>query len=373
MALPRFPVAVLSVAASSAFAFAVACGDNSPAAETPGGTDNGAKPSASSSASSSPTTTPTSSGVPDATVSPPDGQTSIGPVTPVRFVAFGDTGKGCSNSADPQCAVADAIKNKCATDGCDFAVLLGDNIYPSGAASPDDPIFQKVFEEPYKDLNFPFYVALGNHDYGHDGAGTDFAKAQNEVDYTQKSQKWKLPSKHYRQVFGNGALELFVADTNMAMFGQEAAQRATLKSWIASSTAIWKIAVGHHPYKSNGRHGNAGQYDCYDVPGIGCVSVPPSNGETVKSFLEDVVCGKTDFYLCGHDHNRQWLSDTCNGTELVVSGGGSSTTELEGKNPTHVQKDTSGFFYISIDGKTLKGEFIDATGNVDFSRTITKP
>src|SRR4029079_2294958 len=97
-----------------------------------------------------------------------------------------------------------------------WRVRVGDNIHRSAAASADDVAFQTVFEQPYKKLDFPFYVALGNHDYGNDGAGTDFPKAQNEVEYTAKSQKWKLPAKSYRQTFGNGALEIFVTDTNMA-------------------------------------------------------------------------------------------------------------------------------------------------------------
>lgn len=369
----RIPLSAVAVAATSLIAFAAACGDDPAAAVDTG--DSGARP-ATSSTGPSPSSTTSSNNVPDATTTPDSNAAppvDAGPTTPVRFIAFGDTGKGCSNSADPQCAVAEAAKVKCATDGCDFAVLLGDNIYPSGATSPNDPIFETVFEQPYKDLNFPFYVALGNHDYGHNGAGTNFGVEQNEIGYTQNSQKWKMPTNFYKQSFGNGALDLVVTDTNRAMFGEEAAQRTQVKAWLAASTATWKIAVGHHPYKSNGDHGNAGCYDGYEVPGVGCVSVPPADGSGVKAFLEDSICGRADFYLCGHDHSRQWLADKCNGTELVVSGGGASTTSIQGKNAAHWEEASSGFFYVKIDGKTLTAEFISATGNVDFSRTVTKP
>ena len=30
---------------------------------------------------------------------------------------------------------------------------------------------------------------------------------------------------------------------------------------VSQSTARWKLAFGHHPYRSNGKHGNAGAYE----------------------------------------------------------------------------------------------------------------
>src|SRR5260221_14717850 len=76
----------------------------------------------------------------------------------VRFIAFGDAGAGTG----AQYAVAQAMKEVCAALGCDFAVMLGDNIYPDGVHSPRDLQFETKFEDPYEELNFPFFVALGN-------------------------------------------------------------------------------------------------------------------------------------------------------------------------------------------------------------------
>src|SRR5688572_24159997 len=55
-------------------------------------------------------------------------------VPEVRFVVMGDTGEG----NDGQHRVADAIAAKCAADGCDFVVLLGDNIYDEGVDNVAD-------------------------------------------------------------------------------------------------------------------------------------------------------------------------------------------------------------------------------------------
>src|SRR4051812_49371566 len=79
---------------------------------------------------------------------------------PVRFVTLGDTGTG----GKTQLAVAKAMKKVCAERGCQFALGLGDNIYEFGISGADDPQFREKFEKPYADLNFPFFMALGNHD-----------------------------------------------------------------------------------------------------------------------------------------------------------------------------------------------------------------
>ena len=55
----------------------------------------------------------------------------------VRFITLGDTGKG---NAD-QRRVAVAARDLCAARGCDFALLLGDNIYEEGVETIDDPIW----------------------------------------------------------------------------------------------------------------------------------------------------------------------------------------------------------------------------------------
>ncbi|MBI3071510.1 MAG: metallophosphoesterase [Deltaproteobacteria bacterium] len=273
----------------------------------------------------------------------------------VRFVAMGDTGKGDASQA----AVAAAVAAKCALSGCDFVLLLGDNIYPSGCSSVTDPQFQTKFEQPYAAINLPFYVALGNHDYGGDGAGYEFWKGQVEIDYTARSTKWKMPAEYYR--FTRGSTEFFALDTNSLLFGRLSQQKTDISAWIPASMATWKIAYGHHPYLSNGPHGNAGRYDRI-----------PLMGQSIKDFMDNRVCGRADVYLSGHDHSRQWIKATCNGTELVVSGAGATTTSLPGSNTTRFQSSTPGFLYIRVDGRTLTAEFVDKDGRVDFTRTLTK-
>jgi hypothetical protein len=151
----------------------------------------------------------------------------------------------------------------------------------------------------------------------------------------------------------------------MAMFSSVPAQRTALKGWLQQSTATWKVSLGHHPYKSNGEHGNAGSYD-----GMGWL--PIVNGDNLKDFFEDVLCGKVDLSLSGHDHSRQWLDVRCAGTELAVSGAGASVTTLHNNNPALFTRDTVGFLWVEVVGNTLTAEFINAAGTVEFTRVLTK-
>ncbi len=179
-----------------------------------------------------------------------------------------------------------------------------------------------------------------------------------------RSSRYSGPAPYYRRVSQH--VDLFALDTNLQMYSRDAQQRIDVAAWLAASSATWKIAFGHHPYLSNGPHGNAGVYE-------GLPFIPITNGALVKSFMDQIVCGKADVYLSAQDHNLQWLQPTCSGTELIVSGAGSSTTTLPRSNPAHFQRDSLGFLYVDSQAKSLTAQFIDATGAVRFSRTITKP
>jgi tartrate-resistant acid phosphatase type 5 len=280
----------------------------------------------------------------------------------IRFIAMGDGGEG--NPA--QHTVAAAVKTVCEQKGgCDFVLYLGDNIYNSGVSGVDDQQFSDKFEKPYQNLNMPFYVVLGNHDYGGSGTGVEFWKGQSQVDYTQYSAKWVMPDNYYAIPISE-QLDLFGLDSNAMMFNFDSQQRTWLQQQTAQSVAKWKIAFGHHTFISNGAHGNAGSYE-------GLPFVPVVNGAGVEDFIKDAVCNHVDVYICGHDHNRQWLQPTC-GTEFIVSGTASKTTALKDKGtPTLFENDQiEGFFYLEISGNQLLGESYDSSGMMEFTRTITK-
>ncbi|MEU2432647.1 hypothetical protein ABZ611_24645 [Streptomyces sp. NPDC007861] len=80
-------------------------------------------------------------------------------------------------------------------------------------------------------------------------------------------------------------------------------QRRWLDSALSASRATWKIMIGHHPYRNNGKHGSAGSYD-------GFVIGDHTSGIHLKEVYEEVVCGRADLILSGHDHTPQILEPT---------------------------------------------------------------
>ena len=132
------------------------------------------------------------------------------------------------------------------------------------------------------------------------------------------------------------------------------------------STGEWRIVYGHHPYLSNGRHGNAGNYEGVSIANI--------SGDKIKDFVEANVCGDADLYICGHDHNRQWLVSDCQGTQFVVSGAGAKTTTFEDTQPTNFQDDTlEGFVWIEIIGKEITIQFWNKEGVMEHEGGWVKP
>src|SRR5687767_446538 len=298
-----------------------------------------------------------------------------------RFIAMGDTGKGNTD----QRRVAVAARDVCAAKGCDFVLLLGDNIYNAGVDSVTDPQWQTKFEQPYADLDLPFYVALGNHDYGGKliidapGIGNEWDRGKIEVEYSSVSDKWNMPNTHYTFTWNH--VGFIILDTNAiiwdnTVWGDQAAWLPTAMMEVADKD--WVFVAGHHPYRSNGTHGNAGDYDAPELGGIQISNpLPIQNGESVKDFFDDHVCGLgAQVYFAGHDHSRQWLDEPtalC-GTQMIVSGAGASTTEIRDRGNKAFYEDATepGFMYVDIDGNTFTGTFYDKDGNVDFTKTFTK-
>lgn len=277
-----------------------------------------------------------------------------------NIVAVGDTGKGNRE----QFEVGTAMAQACQRDNCKFALLLGDNIYDVGISSPQDHQMIEKFERPYAGLDVPFYVALGNHDYGK--YANDWKKGDHQIEYSKVNKKFVLPSYYYSFTYENALF--IVLDTSRLFHGKDVEdQLKFVQDALAKNTKKWVVAVAHHPYISNGPHGNAGNYD--GVP------FPPYSGIHIKEFFEKHLCAKTDLFISGHDHNLQTLpgAGPCKNTLFVVSGGGASAGDkLKGKNPSYFQKGMLGFTTLSFTDKTLKISHLGINAQPEHTHTIEK-
>lgn len=270
----------------------------------------------------------------------------------LNILAVGDTGK----ANEGQFAVGRAMARECRQIQCKFSLLLGDNIYDTGISSPQDQQMVEKFEKPYAEMPVPFYVTLGNHDYGK--YANDWKKGDYQVQYSERNPNYILPSHYY--TFEKNDVLFLVIDTSRLFHDKDTNQQIEIiRSAILKSKAKWKVAVGHHPYISNGKHGNAGNYD--GVP------FPPYSGSVVKKFVEKFLCGKVDIYISGHDHNLQTLPGrgSCSKTLFVVSGtGASEDKKLGNRNPSYYQSATLGFTSLKFTSDKIAVSHHNVEGQV---------
>ncbi len=211
----------------------------------------------------------------------------------LKILVFGDSGTGDQN----QFTIAESMETICSHKGCEMALMAGDNIYEDGATSVNDPQFISKFEEPYQNLNFPFYVALGNHDIRSGSNGT-----QAQIDYTSISNKWKMYDVYYS--FEKADSEFFVIDTNT--FADDQTQQQWLSDALETSTASWKVVLGHHSHHSVGYHKSIDFFEGFKLGRL-------------ESAIDPILCEYVDIYVGGHDHHLQTGKRDC-GYINIVSG-----------------------------------------------------
>src|SRR5690606_11841942 len=224
--------------------------------------------------------------------------------------------------------VSKAVHNWCAAkDKCDFGVMLGDNIYPSGATvgadgRDDTERFDDLLWKPYKGLKdqdpqFVIYPVLGNHDWDTSREG-----AMAQVAWLEQSPLYDLDGIFYRRRPAPD-VEVFLIDTTVLLaaetvyddalapdgtpidtgeedrdepwtepVGDERHMLAWLEQALAASDARWKIVAGHHPLwsSSGSKH---------------------EESKVLRRLLLPALCRHADAYVAGHDHTLEVHTDDC--------------------------------------------------------------
>jgi tartrate-resistant acid phosphatase type 5 len=247
------------------------------------------------------------------------------------FLFFGDAG----NKSEAQYRVARSMKQFCNNNLCNFVTLLGDNFYPNGVSGTNDPLWKDAFETPYSPLAIPFFASLGNHDYK--------GNIDSQIEYSRQSKLWKMPSRYYS--FSEGEIDFFVIDTNQ--FNKE--QRTWLKEALNNSRNRWKIVLGHHPIYSYGGHGDT---------------------EELKEELLPIIEGKAQFYLAGHDHNKQVIEKKASDLTFIVSGAAGQTSPMKDSRGAIYSSDQLGFAHFQIDEYRAVLKILDADGKIEYSKTF---
>lgn len=291
------------------------------------------------------------------------------PLTPaLRFLAVGDwggvpnapyyTARETANAKE----MARAIKNL----GADFILSLGDNFYFTGVRDAEDKRFQETFEDVFSDpalRKVPWYVLAGNHDH--------LGNVSAQMAYSKVSRRWHFPSLYYRLrarvPSSNASVSLLLLDT-VSLCGvsddfadglprgprsPEAAraQWAWLRAQLAAARDDFVLVAGHYPVWSVAEHGPTR-----------CLQ---------RRLLPLLAQHRVTAYLCGHDHNLQFLQDE-QGLGFVLSGAGNfmdpskkhARKVPKGYLRFHYGEETSlgGFVHVEITPKEMAVTYLEASG-----------
>lgn len=249
------------------------------------------------------------------------------------FLVLGDWGEGDAS----QRKVARGMKQSCDDKACDFVITVGDNFYPIGVKGVNDPQWQRKFVDVYSGLGIDFYPSLGNHDY----SGNESA----QIEYSTYGDHWKLPARYHR--FTHGEADFFVIDTER--FDDE--QQSWLNDGLARSGATWQIVYGHRPILSYGQHGS---------------------DNNIRKKLLPLLQGRADFYIAGHDHDKQMLRDPGSNLKLAVCGTGHETRPV-GKGPeTLFSAATLGFCRMKLEATMATFDFLDSEAGLEYRFQLNK-
>jgi len=280
----------------------------------------------------------------------------------IAFVALGDWGRRGKRS---QRQVAQVMGVTARDLAARFVLSAGDNFYPAGVKSVDDPHWRASFEDVYDApaLQTPWYAALGNHDYR--GA------VQAQIDYTELSSRWRMPSRYFKiggEALGSSLLDLFVIDTAPLVDGgnydemlqqmarghrerhDDAEQIAWLERELSRSHAPWKIVMGHHPIYSGG-HGDS-----------------PELVEKVAPLLE---AHGVQAYVNGHDHSLQHIRR--GRVDYICTGSGADAGDkVEAVAGTRFCLSRPGFAAFRLEAETLDLEFRDLEGQAVYRARLPR-
>jgi len=278
----------------------------------------------------------------------------------LTFLTIGDWGR---NGDSHQRDVAVQMGKTAEAVGSRFTVSVGDNIYDSGVASVDDPLWRTSFEEIYTApaLQRPWYSILGNHDYK--------GNPQAQIDYSRKSNRWMMPGRYYvveGSRIGAPHVDMFMIDTAPMISGYRnepeakrkhhvmdqdpAAQIAWLDAALAKSKAPWKIVFGHHPVHTGGEHGDAQDLNVH-----------------LKPLLEK---HGVQAYICGHDHDMQHI--VRGNVHYILTGCGSAVRPVEKVEGTRFALSRSGFSLYRVGPETMTLEFVDYMGEHVYKAEIPR-
>lgn len=183
-----------------------------------------------------------------------------------------------------------------------------------------------------------------------------------------------MPSTVYQKKFEKQDLEIFALDTDLAqpnLYTRNSnnnelcpwdAQLAWLRNELESSTAKWKIVLGHHPVNSDYVRNT-------------------HDSERFRNMnkLSKIIESSANIYLSGHDHslqilpvNRENYTNLTSGCLQVISGSGGTYDTIKGYNRNRSfvrsQPGQIGFVSLNISKEHIEIQTFVGTKDQSFSK-----
>lgn len=266
----------------------------------------------------------------------------------ITFLTVGRQGYG--NDAAER--VAAGMERVAAETPMHFVVFGGDNFYPDGVASVDDPQWQSKFEDLFDGPHLrgtPCFAVLGNHDRrGNQQAQVDYAKQR------KGSGRWRMDGYWYARDFGrtaDGSVLLRVVFLDMmGMLKSADEQNAFLREAMAApGDPKWKAIVGHNPLRSLAERESA----------------------TIRVMDELLPIAQelgVDLAISSNDWFQQLLNVPGEPMHVSTSGGGEKMEDVPLRNtPDTYTQSQHGFARVRVDTEQMVVEMMDADGNLSFT------
>jgi hypothetical protein len=236
----------------------------------------------------------------------------------LRFAMFGDWGvptdvlKNVSDNLD---ILNKDLKKR--HEGLNAVLLSGDNFYRKGVTGLDDPRWEQLWGKPFRRTGLPFYVSLGNHDYGF---GPKNAQYQVQKSGTKGFENWILRDENGEAQIGiyfaqwfmseDFACQVCFIDTSLLLVNRLRVHKKWGEQlhWLSKKLdekvpdkgkgkTIVRMVVGHHVIECFGEKEAEVRYINHKNNRVG------PNGTNLK----DIISQKADVYLCGHAHTVEYV------------------------------------------------------------------
>ncbi|MFZ4724492.1 MAG: metallophosphoesterase [Paludibacter sp.] len=242
----------------------------------------------------------------------------------------------------------------------EFVAAAGDEHHFNGVASVNDPLWMTNFELIYThpELMLDWYPILGNHEYR--------GNTQAVLDYSNVSRRWVMPARYYtmvKKIDKNTSIRLVFVDTAPlidkyrnnpeeypdACKQDYKTQLHFIDSVLSVSTEKWKVVIGHHPVYAYTPKDEVERTD-------------------MQARLDPLLRKyKVDFYVCGHIHNFQHITQTDSPVDYIVNSSASGSRPVKAIVGTKFCNGNSGFSICSVTNSSLSITFINALGESIYS------